>query len=156
MNLYLVRHGRAAEGAPDSARPLTPRGRAAVERMAAHLARSGVRVLEIRHSRRLRAAQTAAVLADAIGPRTPPREVGGLDPMDDVEDVARDLAIEELPLMLVGHMPFLGRLTSRLLAGSRDRAPVAFPTAGVACLRRERDLWVLEWHLGPGQVGRSD
>ena len=77
--------------------------------MAAHLVRTGVQVLEIRHSRRLRAAQTATVIADAIGPRTPPREVSGLDPMDDVEDVACDLAVEELPLMLVGHMPFMGR-----------------------------------------------
>ncbi len=73
--------------------------------------------------------------------------------MDDVDDVACDLESEALPLMLVGHMPFMGRLVSRLLAGSAERAPVQFPPAGVACLRRAPDGWVLEWRLGPEQAG---
>ena len=65
MNLYLIRHGEAKHESDDSARPLSAQGREEIARLATHLVRSGVRIAEIQHSPKLRAAQTAAILSAA-------------------------------------------------------------------------------------------
>jgi phosphohistidine phosphatase len=55
--------------------------------------------------------------------------------------------------MLVGHLPFMARLASRLLAGRDDRMSVAFPAGAVACLGYDPDDgWSLEWMVTPDML----
>ncbi len=133
MELYLMRHGEAHESISDPARPLTERGRAAVERVAAEAQRRGVRVSRICHSGILRAEQTAEVLARHVGNDEPLEVRDGLQPEDPVEPVAQWLIeLTEDPvgeaLALVGHLPFLDRLLASLLTGpDAPRAPAFQP-----------------------------
>ena len=148
MRLYLVQHGLALSEERDPARPLSEEGRAAARRSAENASRLGVRVAEIRHSTKLRAAQTAEEFERALA--VPRREVPGLAPKDDVDAVARELASSKDDVMIVGHQPFLGRLAALLLCGDAGLPVVRFQNAGLVRLDRDEDgRWTLTWNLPP-------
>ncbi len=151
MDLYLVRHGQAKPETLDPSQPLSQRGREEVERVARHAAALGIRVVEIQHSRKLRARETAEILAVHLAPSGGLREVDGLAPTDDPA-VARQ-AVEEAgePLMLVGHLPHLSRLASSLLVGNPAMEIVQFRNASLAHLLGEGG-WRLDWILTPDLI----
>lgn len=149
MPLYLVQHGEAAPEAEDPARPLTARGRAEVERVAAQAARLGLALAEIRHSDKLRARQTAEILARHLRPARGLRQVGGLAPHDDPRPVAAELAVLEAPVLVVGHLPHLARLAALLLGGDPARPPIRFRSGALVCLDRTEAGWACEWILTP-------
>jgi phosphohistidine phosphatase len=155
MEVYLVRHGEPTNEAEDPQRPLTARGREEVRGVGAVVARMRLRPAEIRHSGKRRAAQTAEIFAAALGLRDVVVRASGLAPNDDVWPVAAALAAAAEPVMLVGHLPFLSRLTSLLLVGDPDRPLVQFHMAGIVCLAREAPAsggvpaWSLAWALTP-------
>ncbi len=154
MKIYLVQHGEAEAKSVDPARPLTARGRADVERVAALAARLGVEVHQIRHSGKTRAEQTAKLLGEALSPPGGVVAVSGLDPKDDVRPVAEALEREAQPAMLVGHLPFLARLAGRLLVGDEEQAPVEFHYAGIVCLNYEEGRWRVAWVVTPEMATR--
>lgn len=124
MKLYLLRHAIAAERRPgrsDAQRRLTPRGRRRMERIARAMRRAGIRVDAIYTSPLPRAAETAAVVAAALGTAAP-RETPGLAPDGSVAELLREIALRHgrrgAGILLVGHEPDLGRLASQLLTGS--------------------------------------
>jgi phosphohistidine phosphatase len=146
MEIYLVRHGEAESELVEPTQPLRERGRADVSRIARHAARIKVAVTEIRHSTKLRAKQTAEILA-AHRSSGPSR--GGLSgrlPTRQAQD-AVEAAVE--PLMLVGHLPHLARLASLLLVGDPNREIVRFRPGAIARLERAERGWVLGWILTP-------
>ncbi len=67
MLVYLVRHGEAVPDNVDPARPLSEKGRAEVEETAKQLLADGAKVDEIWHSGKLRAKQTAEIIARVLG-----------------------------------------------------------------------------------------
>src|ERR1700683_5204785 len=113
--MYLVRHGEAVSADIDASRPLTQSGRMAVERIAGWAAAADIRPDEILHSGKLRAEQTAEILADYLMPAKGATARRGLGPDDDVRPLADSLAATDHTLMIVGHLPFLGRLVSQLV-----------------------------------------
>lgn len=148
MILYLVRHGKAADGDVDDLRPLTAGGEKTVRRVAERLAAARIRPGRIEHSGLVRARQTAEIIADGTG--APVTEGSGLRSSSPVEPVARRvLGAREESLMLVGHMPFMGSLASYLLTGDPDADLLHFRTAAVACLALDGGSWQLEWFLAP-------
>jgi len=66
--LYLVQHGAAKTESEDPRRSLTSEGRRAVERMADFLSTLHVSLDRIEHSEKLRARQTAEILAARLRP----------------------------------------------------------------------------------------
>jgi len=53
-------------------------------------------------------------------------------------------------IMIVGHLPFLGKLTSYLVTGDEDGSVVQFPTAGIVCLdMNDKAKWEIKWTLMP-------
>jgi phosphohistidine phosphatase len=153
MKVYVVQHGEAEPKSVDPARPLTERGRGDVQRVAAFAARLGLKVAQVRHSGKARAEQTATVLGKALAPPGGVVAVPGLAPNDDVRPVAKALAGESRPVILVGHLPFLARLAGLLLTGDADRSVVRFRNAGLVCLAREADRWQVAWILTPDMAG---
>ena len=149
MELFLVRHGQAATKTQDPARPLTDVGAELAKQMATIAARSGVAVDEIRHSGKLRAQQTAEIFGEALEPAHGVNAVSGLDPEGDVEAMAAIIREEEDRLMLVGHLPFLGRLVGLLVAGNADVPVVRFAPATVVRLVFERGSWSVDWAMKP-------
>lgn len=136
MDLYLVRHGEAAQGSGDPG--LSARGINASWRVAAFL-RDRVKAApdEVLSSTKLRAKETASILAEALTPGIPSREVRGMTPYDPVEDLAGQLLFETGSLVLVSHLPFLPRLASHLILGHENGSLLALPPAGVLGLVRE-------------------
>jgi len=154
MRLYLMQHGSAVPKETDPDRPLSEKGRADVRRLAAFLRRTGVRVDQVLHSGKTRAEQTAALLAEALLPAGQPQARAGLDPNDPLEILTPELAYWTADTMLVGHLPFLGRLASLLLAKDPDRPLLAFQPGSLACLEKDADAhWTLRWMLRPELLG---
>jgi phosphohistidine phosphatase len=149
--LYLVQHGEAWPKTEDPDRPLTDQGRDDVSRVATFARRAGVEVHQVRHSGKLRAEETAAILAGELQPVDGVVSLPGLAPKDDVRPVAELLARETRPLMFVGHRPFMDRLVGLLVTGDPNRTVVHFQKGGIVCLGRDPSSWTwsLCWAVAP-------
>ena len=137
MDIYLMQHGAAVAESEDPARPLTAAGRMAVERVAARVRVAGLHVDRCLHSGKLRAVQTATLLAAVLGADLQDR--AGLNPGDPVAPFADWLADQARrdpggSIAIVGHLPFLDRLTSLLVAGAEDAHAVQFQNAALVKL----------------------
>ncbi len=153
VKLYLIHHAEARREEEDPDRPLTEKGWADARRVAAHLVGCGaVRVGRIIHSGKLRARQTAEAWAERLRP-VEILPADGLDPAADPAAWADRLQWETEDTMLVGHLPYLERLASRLLVGDPGGRVVAFQNAGAVCLERGKDgRWAVRWLLTPDVV----
>ena len=151
--LVLVRHGEAVSEMGDPARPLSTVGRERAFRTAAWVGGLGLSLDEVRHSGKLRARQTAEILAQRIGLEAGRvRAVAGLSPLDDVEAIAAELESERTRVALVGHLPHLARLASRLLVGDPERLGLVFPDAAAALIARGDGGWHLLALVSPDLV----
>ncbi len=150
MALYLVQHGKSLPKDRDPDQGLSKEGIAETERMA-NLARDhGVTVFQIRHSVKTRARQTAEIFARSLNPKQGIREVSGIKPLDDVAAYTAKINPDD-NVMLVGHLPFMERITSYLVTGSIDQAVFRFQNSGIVCLDKEPEKqdWVILWALMP-------
>jgi len=150
MKLYLVQHAKAASKEMDPERTLTEQGRRDIQKVAAFIRPLNLSVDCLWHSGKKRAAQTAEVLAEAIEAKEGTIARDGLGPNDNVTALRSELASTEQDIMIVGHLPFLSKLTSLLLTGSESANTVAFKNAGIVCLsRNEENGWQVDWVLTP-------
>ena len=153
--LYLVRHGHAVSDAVDPERPLSERGREMVARVAKWAAGQGLQVERIRHSGKRRAEETAGIFALHLKPAGGSRATPGLAPNDEVRVVAKALEYEQKNVMLVGHLPFMGRLAALLIESNPEADVVAFPEAGLACLEHDGALWSLKFVASPESIAKN-
>ncbi|MDA0998290.1 MAG: phosphohistidine phosphatase SixA [Proteobacteria bacterium] len=156
MRVYIVRHGNAVDAEQNPTRPLSERGRRDVQRMASFLGRAQVRVVRVVHSGKTRAAQTALLLAEVLGPGKLVEEMSlGLNPGDEPEPAAKAIQGWTGDSMLVGHLPHLGRLVAYMTAGDDEKQIVDFATGAVACLERgdNGNGWRLRWMMEPKLLG---
>ena len=117
LELYLLRHAHAGDpqawDGPDSERPLSPKGRRQAQRLGAFLAERAFAPDAIVTSPKLRAKQTAEIVADALGiaVSVDDRLAGELD-----EEVVAALAeaVGGTSVMLVGHDPDFSDLAASL------------------------------------------
>ena len=149
MTLFLVQHGEARPGNEDSERSLTDHGAETVSRIADWAARIGIKVDEIRHSGKLRAEQTAMIFAKRLDPPKGVIAVEGLNPKDEVTQVAASLHGDQESIMLVGHLPHLSRLVCLLVTGSPENVVVRFRNAGIVCLTQSEGKWAIDWVMQP-------
>jgi phosphohistidine phosphatase len=149
VEFFLARHGEAVGELIDPNRPLSLSGRQGIERVAREAAQKPVAVSVIYHSGILRAEQTAAIFATHFTPAEGAKLLLGLRPDDDPSFAAAELDASERPVMLVGHLPHLGRLSSLLTHGSPDTATISFQPATVACYTRAGKLWKIKWIINP-------
>jgi phosphohistidine phosphatase len=106
MFIYLVRHGDAVPAEVDPARPLSDKGRAEVEATARELLAEGAQVSEIWHSGKLRARQTAEIIARVLGVKVV-IEKKGLKPDDDPAPIAELIRKTDKNILIAGHLPFI-------------------------------------------------
>ena len=131
MNIYLVHHADAVGPEVDPARPLSSRGRAQAAWLSMEAKKAGVSPTAIWHSGKLRSRQTAEALLMACNPFAAFRMVRGLSPDDPVTWMADALELEDLDVMLVGHMPHLPALAMRLVPSGE-----LFPVHGLLGFER--------------------
>ena len=154
MKLYLVQHGEALPKTEDPQRPLSEQGRQDVRAVAALLQSGGVRVARVWHSGKLRAEQTAQLLAGAVLPRgRKPEAIEGIAPNAPVADFSIDADVWEEDTLVAGHLPFMSRLVALLTTGDSEREIVAYRPGSVVCLERaDAGHWVVLWMVRPDML----
>ena len=108
------------------------------------ISRSGT----IYHSGKLRAQQTAELFSQHLK-ASQVESIGGIDPLDEVAEFVNHFLWPE-NAMIVGHLPFMERLTSYLLTGNHEPALVKFQNAGIVCLEKnDNNHWQVKWTIMP-------
>jgi phosphohistidine phosphatase len=153
IQLFLLRHADAGDPAawdgPDASRPLSPKGERQSERLGRFLAGIGFRPDAIITSPKLRASQTAELVAQqlGVGVRLDERLGSGVD-LAALEGILRD-ANDPSRAVLVGHDPDFSDLVEAL-TGS---ANVPMKKGALARIDGERPLTpgggVLRWLVPP-------
>jgi phosphohistidine phosphatase len=151
MKLYLVQHGEAKSEVEDPERSLAARGEKEVTSVSKAALGLHIRPSKIYHSGKLRAKQTAEIIANALKiPNLSVQAIQGLNPNDDVRPWAEQISKEKEDFMLVGHLPFLEKLTSFLLCGNENARLVLFHYGAIVCLDQKEDKeWAVRWILTP-------
>ncbi|MGO8991650.1 MAG: phosphohistidine phosphatase SixA [bacterium] len=151
MKLYLVQHGEAKSEAEDPERSLTVRGEEETKKISGAAKKVGIRPSRIYRSGKKRAEQTAGIIAEALGLSA---QLGqGLNPNDEVRPWVERISKEAEDLMIVGHLPFLEKLTSFLVCGDEGSKAVVFRYGAILCLEmKEPGRWAVDWFLKPEMV----
>ena len=151
MKLYCVRHGEAESSSRDPKRPLTVSGQQDVRLIADFLKQQDTRLSTMLYSPQLRAVETAEILQSVLSPTDCQVCPSVLDEDASIETVMSMIQTWTDHTMLVGHLPFLSRLISRLVLGNDDLFPIVnTPPAGVVCLEHfDRGRWIIQWIVHP-------
>jgi phosphohistidine phosphatase len=165
LELYLIRHGIAAErgdAESDDVRPLTAEGIARLGAEAAGLVALKMRRDLILTSPLVRAKQTAEMLAEDMRYDVPIVETRALAPFGSPADVMAELVTHRplASIALVGHEPAISDLAARLL---HAQAPFAFKKGAVCRLDftayPPEGIATLSWFATPKMlrlIGRRD
>lgn len=150
MSLYLVQHGKSLPKDIDPDKGLSEEGQSEVEMIAAVARGYGVPVTTVFHSGKKRARQTAEIFTAALDVAEGLAQRTGLNPLDDVTQIAASLSAADNH-MLVGHLPFMERLTAYLITGSIDKPVFKFQNGGIVCLDQDPETrhWFIKWTLMP-------
>ncbi len=143
MELYLMQHGLCLSEAEDPRKPLSPEGRKGIETSARALAKMGLSFDLILTSDKLRAKETAEIIAKGVGYQGKIQEHQALKPLAPPEEalgVLKDYQAEKV--LIVGHLPSLARIASYLLGGEK----------GVRIRFKNGGLVALETDLSPGEA----
>jgi len=138
LDIYLIQHAESVSEKEDPQRPVSEEGKATMEKVGSLAARLGINPDIIYHSGKLRAKQTAEILAQHLRLSDKVRERPGLAPLDQVPPTAdwleKEAASGTRSLAIVGHLPFLDKLASLLVAGNEDIGVVAFQHGAIVKL----------------------
>jgi phosphohistidine phosphatase len=115
VKLYLIRHGEAESGNLDSARRLTQRGKMDAQKAALWLKNIIDGPVSLWSSPYIRAQQTAHPIAKALSVEIEYREC--LKPDVSPQTVIDELIHQKNSIILVAHLPLVGRLASLLMDG---------------------------------------
>jgi phosphohistidine phosphatase len=124
--LWLLRHAEAAEGRPDEARPLTPRGLDQARIAGLALSRMGIKLDSCLSSPKRRAMETAQLACEPLGVEIVKEPALGGSTYDP-ERLAAGLG----DVMLVGHNPSISTVL-RDMTGAR----VHLRKGGIAAVQR--------------------
>ena len=156
LELYLVRHGVAAERGPeypdDSKRPLTSDGIARLRKQAKALAALGLELDQIIASPLVRTKQTAEILAQGLTSKPPITYSDSLAPAGTPASVFEELGkhMRKGRIALVGHEPNIGELAGRLIGA---RTPIEFKKGAICRIDFEvfppKGRGQLRWFVTP-------
>ena len=156
LELYLVRHGIAAERGPDypddSKRPLTNKGMTALKREAKALNALGIGFDLIITSPLTRTRQTAEILAEHLEGKPTVIHSDALAPAGTPTAVMQEIArhARKARIALVGHEPNIGELAARLIGA---RSPIEFKKGAICRIDFDvlppKALGQLRWFMPP-------
>lgn len=151
MRLYLVQHAECMREDEDPSRPLSEKGWEDIRRVAKYAKKFlQTQVGRVVHSGKLRAKQTAEVLAEHLLPINGVTVAEGLEPLADprIWKSRVDGTIENI--MIVGHLPHLSKLAGLLLTGDESQKVARIRMGGIICLEREDSGgWTIQWMITP-------
>jgi len=145
MNLYLTRHGEVNLAHVDPQQNLSTDGRQNIEKLAKFLAAShAINLKKIFHSGKPRAEQTAQIFAKYLAPNVSCELFAGLSPNDPVMPLIAKISEWTEDTMIVGHLPYLGKLASLLLTGEEINL-MMFKPGTTVCLENIEGQWMIKW-----------
>jgi len=136
MKLFLVRHGENTQDFMNPEKPLTEKGRLDVEKVAKQAKELNIKVDAIYHSGKKRSEETAEILAKYLTPDKAPVVQLGLNPNDNIDKWVQKIYEEQKNILIVGHLPFLQKLTGLLVAGDPEKFVNAFNRGTLAVLSK--------------------
>ncbi len=150
MAIYLVQHGISVSKEVDPYPGLSEQGRHDVQLIANVAASYNILPDQINHSGKKRARETAAIFKKTLNVQKDIIQKKGIKPLDDVISFAQSLDGNK-NLMIVGHLPFLERLTAFLTCRNPDVTVFKFQNGGIVCLDQLPNSygWVIKWALMP-------
>ena len=148
MNLYILQHGEAVPKEIDPERPLSEHGNRDIRILARHMQNMGVQLGNVFHSGKLRAEQSARLIAETLSPEILPIQTEGLNPNDDPSVLIGDIEQLNENILIASHMPFVSRLCSTLLTGTTEAEFASVPGT-LFCLEKAEDKWRLAYMLRP-------
>ncbi len=154
MALFLVQHGKNLSKDIDPGKGLSEDGISEVKRIANVAKVYGIQADKIYHSGKARARQTAQIFASTINFQGEIQEITGMKALDDVVEFSSMIENEiesKKNIMLVGHLPFMEKLSAYLVTGSEDKPIFKFQNGGIVCLDKDpdRQSWIIKWTLMP-------
>ncbi len=149
MKLYLAQHGEAVGKVVDPERPLSGKGKEDISKIADFLDKAGVRIDRVIHSGKLRAQQTAGLLARSIAPGIPIETSGFLNPDDNPASFHWERGGLQQDILVVGHLPFMEKLVAHLVTGDMDSDITDYEPGAMVCLERSHGKWRISWMLRP-------
>lgn len=153
MFLYLVQHAEALSKEEDPTRSLSKKGIKDAQKIASFSRGLKIAPHQVVHSGKMRALQTAQVLAERVTSDMGVLESDGLSPMDDPEMWFGRLSKMNEDIMIVGHLPYLDKLASMLLCRDKENSIINFEMGGIVCLKRLEEFnWTVEWFIKPGMI----
>ena len=151
MKVYLVRHGQAVAPQVDTSQPLSDEGRGEIEHVARTLKNMNLKLSNIYHSGRLRAEETAMILAEAVGTGKA-KETSGLAPNDEPQEALELIEASGEDIMLVGHLPLLERLLHAMVNPAEDDELPEFGNGTLVALEPAEEGWQIFRALGPHMI----
>jgi len=150
MKLYMVQHAMPVPKDIDPGRPLSPEGEKDIARIAEFMRASDHKVTKVLHSGKIRARQTAEILAEALLISGEVEVIDGINPNDPVQYFSFGVHKFKDDTMIVGHMPFMTKIVSYLVTGNEDEVIVAYRPGSVVCLQQDPEkTWQIQWMLRP-------
>ncbi len=152
MELYLIRHGEAYTSEERFERPLNDHGKDEVLVIANYLSTKEVNVKHIYHSHKVRAIETAEIIANKLGMMDKLSMMPSLSPDDDIYNLIG--AVHEIneSSILVGHLPNLALLASFFMTGDIHNPKLSFSTASCALFEFQEPVWNFQWSINPSSL----
>lgn len=154
MKVYLVQHGANNPENEDPEKGLTHQAAQDVEKMAQFIGRMNRQYEAIFHSDKKRARQTAQIFGEHLKHALGVHETDFLGPTDDIEVWLNRILCTDGDPVLVGHLPFLNKLASRLVAQDENKHVLSFQNGGIVCLEDEdgNENFSVKWAVTPDMI----
>jgi phosphohistidine phosphatase len=148
--VYFMQHGLAVDKSENAERPLSEAGIIQSQLIAEFLKTSGTTITHIFHSGKLRASQTAEIIANGLSIKKISANTG-MSPNDDVSLLRKNLTIDGA--LYVGHLPHLENFVSYLVTsgGQASIFPniIHFQNSAIVCLEKNETAYDIHWYLTP-------
>ncbi len=144
--LYLMQHGLTVDKNENPERPLSKQGIEQTEAIATQIHNTGVKIAAIFHSGKLRASQTAEIIASVLKIKSI-SATDYLSPNDDVSLIADSLTTESA--LYVGHLPHMEKLASYLVTGNAEQKMIRFQNSAILCLHKNESNYQVNWYIAP-------
>jgi phosphohistidine phosphatase len=154
MHVYLIQHAEAVSSDINLERPITERGARDTERLAIFARKHlGAGISRIYHSGKTRARQTAEIFAHHLDLDSALTQADALDPDSDPSVWAMRINELDENVMLVGHMPHIGRLASTLVTGDPNKQIVDIRNSAIMKLSKAgHGNWLVAEYVTPDSV----
>ena len=155
MKLYLTRHGEAVTSETDSNRPLSKKGLDDINRLAKYNKQSGNKVSYVLHSKKLRAQQTAEILASEMLEGDNIKLCHDINPNDPLEPLLQVITELKEDTLIVGHLPYMSYLVAHLLDKPETINQITFTPGTMVCLElpeNKHGPWKLDTVIQPENI----